>query len=305
MGVPSHPERGVLVLGGAGVDTIVQVPQLPLPYADSYLVPAITMRAGQTGDFLALGLHALGLPVHHVDVLGDDPEGALVRALHERWGITLTALPSSTGTKRAVNLVDPAGRRLSLYDVSRGGELDRFPEPLLAELAAGCRHVHVCITHPGAYALAQLADLDVTVSTDLHNWDGENPYHEQFAAAADVVFVSAAALADPEAALRRVLALGRARIAVATDGDRGGHLLTREDGTVRRFAAVTPPQPVVDSNGAGDAFAAGFLYGLLTGLPPERCAAYGAITGAHACTVAATAVDPLDRSALLARALTF
>lgn len=305
MRVPHHPVLDVLVLGGAGVDTIVQVPQLPLPYADSHLVPAITTRAGQTGDFLALGLAALGLRTHHVDVLGDDPEGALVRDLHAKAGIGLTELPSSTGTKRAVNLVGPDGRRLSLYDISRGGEHDRFPEPLLAELAAGCRHVHVCITHPGAFALAQLATLGVAVSTDLHNWDGENPYHEQFAAAADVVFVSATALADPPAALRRVLALGRARIAVATDGDRGGYLLTRDDEAVRRFAAVPPPRPVVDSNGAGDAFAAGFLYGLSQGLPPDVCARYGAITGAHACTVAATEVDPLDRAGLLARAGTF
>ena len=51
----------VLVLGGAGVDTIVYVPELPLPYADSYMVPAIEMRAGQTGDGVALGLAALGL----------------------------------------------------------------------------------------------------------------------------------------------------------------------------------------------------------------------------------------------------
>ncbi|WP_155370510.1 PfkB family carbohydrate kinase [Catellatospora vulcania] len=305
MRVPHHPALDVLVLGGAGVDTIVEVPQLPLPYADSYLVPAITTRAGQTGDFLALGLAALGLRTHHVDILGDDPEGALVRALHADAGLGFTELTSSTGTKRAVNLVGPEGRRLSLYDISRGGEHDRFPEPLLAELAAGCRHVHVCITHPGAFALAQLAQLDVTVSTDLHNWDGENPYHEQFAAAADVVFVSAAALGDPAAALRRVLALGRAQIAVATDGARGGYLLTSDDDTVRRFAAVAPPRPVVDSNGAGDAFAAGFLYGRSQGLPPDVCARYGAITGAHACTVAATEVDPLGRAALLARADTF
>ncbi|MEN3307276.1 MAG: acarbose 7IV-phosphotransferase, partial [Micromonosporaceae bacterium] len=50
----------VLVLGGAGVDTVAYVPELPLPFADSYQVPAIETRAGQTGDGVALGLHALG-----------------------------------------------------------------------------------------------------------------------------------------------------------------------------------------------------------------------------------------------------
>lgn len=51
------------------------VPELPLPYADSYMIDGgIRARAGQTGDFVALGLVALGLRVHHLDFLGDDPE---------------------------------------------------------------------------------------------------------------------------------------------------------------------------------------------------------------------------------------
>src|SRR5690242_9922591 len=97
----------VLVLGGAGVDTVVSVPDLPLPFADSYLVPAIRTRAGQTGDGVAIGLHALGLPTTHLDVLGDDPEGRLVRDLHEARGVPFVAVPTPAGTKRAVNLVDP------------------------------------------------------------------------------------------------------------------------------------------------------------------------------------------------------
>src|SRR6478672_4080015 len=100
-------ETDVLVLGGAGVDTIVYVPELPLAYADSYMVPAIRQRAGQTGDFVAMGVSALGLRVHHLDVVGDDPEGDLVRALHRDKGIPFTEVPSPQGTKRAVNLVDP------------------------------------------------------------------------------------------------------------------------------------------------------------------------------------------------------
>jgi acarbose 7IV-phosphotransferase len=50
----------VLVLGGTGVDTIVHVPELPLPFAGSIPVAAIQARAGQTGDVVAIGLRALG-----------------------------------------------------------------------------------------------------------------------------------------------------------------------------------------------------------------------------------------------------
>ncbi|MGB8946191.1 MAG: PfkB family carbohydrate kinase, partial [Streptomyces sp.] len=57
-----------------------------------------------------------------------------------------------------------------------------------------------------------------------------------------------------------------------------------------------------DSNGAGDAFAAAYLFGLLAGEPPLRCARYGAIAGAYACTVPATRTDVIGRERLLSLA---
>ena len=138
-------EYDVLVLGGAGVDTIVYVPELPLPFADSHLVPAIETRAGQTGDGVALGLTALGLRTHHLDVLGDDPEGELVRALHERHGVALITVPTAAGTKRAVNLVDPQGRRLSLYD---GQPRARTPTGCPEALLPGWPARHATSTSP-------------------------------------------------------------------------------------------------------------------------------------------------------------
>ncbi|MER5382644.1 adenosine kinase [Streptomyces sp. NPDC002688] len=290
----------VLVLGGAGVDTIVHVPELPLPYADSYMIrPGIETRAGQTGDFVALGLHELGLRTHHLDLLGDDPEGELVRALHRERGIPLTEVPQRAGTKRAVNLVGPDGRRLSLYDDSRSHEGDRLPEKTVRDLAAASRHAHVSITHPCAFALQALRESGVTLSTDLHNWDGENPYHEPFAYAADVVFVSTTALSDPERTMRRIVERGRAEAVVAMAGAEGAYLLA--DGELTHVPPVPPRTPVVDSNGAGDSFAAGFLFGRLTGEPVRRCALYGAIAGAYACTVPATRADAIGRDELLAR----
>ncbi|MHB9857790.1 PfkB family carbohydrate kinase [Streptomyces sp. YIM S03343] len=294
-------EIDVLVIGGAGVDTVVRVPELPLPYADSYMIDSgVVTRAGQTGDFVSVGLAALGLRVHHLDLLGDDPEGDLVRALHRRHGIGLTAIPQPAGTKRAVNLVGPDGRRLSLYDTSRSRPGDRFPEPTVRALAGASRHVHVTITQPSDEALPVLRESGATLSTDLHDWDGTNPYHEPYAYAADVVFLSAAALTDPEATMRRIAGRGRAEVVVATAGAEGAYLLA--DRELTRVPAVTPPAPVVDSNGAGDAFAAAFLQGWLNGEPPARCALYGAVAGAHACTVPATETEAIGRAELLARA---
>ncbi|MGV9229183.1 PfkB family carbohydrate kinase [Streptomyces nigra] len=291
----------VLVLGGAGVDTIVRVPELPLPYADSYMIDSgIRTRAGQTGDFVAVALTALGLRTHHLDFLGDDPEGDLVRALHREHGIPLTAVPQPAGTKRAVNLVGPDGRRLSLYDTSRAHPDDRFPEDTLRALAGASRHAHVSLTQPCAHALPVLRDTGVTLSTDLHDWDGENSYHEPFAYAADVVFLSAAALGDPERAMRRIAERGRAEVVVATAGPRGAFVLA--DDELTRLPAVTPPAPVVDSNGAGDAFAAAFLHAWLNRETPLRSALFGTIAGAHACTVPATETTAIGLGELRTRA---
>ncbi|WP_416962843.1 adenosine kinase [Streptomyces sp. Agncl-13] len=289
----------VLVLGGAGVDTIVHVPELPLPYADSYMIdPGIRTRAGQTGDFVALGLSALGLRTHHLDMLGADPEGDLVRALHRDRAIPLTEVPQPAGTKRAVNLVGPDGRRLSLYDATRAHPDDRLPEPTVRALATASRHAHVSITQPCAHALPLLRESGTTISTDLHNWDGENPYQEEFAHAADIVFLSTTALTgDPEHTMRTIAERGRARLVVATAGAEGAYLLA--DDELTHVPTTTPRKPVVDSNGAGDAFASAFLFGWLSGEPPQRCARYGAIAGAYACTVPSTEIDAIGRDELL------
>ncbi|MFJ3639327.1 adenosine kinase [Streptomyces sp. NPDC090108] len=294
-------ETDVLVLGGAGVDTIVHVPELPLPYADSYMIrPGIRTRAGQSGDFVALGLSALGLRSHHLDLIGDDHEGDLVRALHRDRDIPFTGVLSPGGTKRAVNLVGPDGRRLSLYDATRAQEPASFPEETVRALAASSRHAHVVITHPCALAMPLLHEAGLTISTDLHNWDGVDPYHEPFALGADLVFLSTTALADFEATMRSIAARGRARTVVATAGADGAYLLA--DGELTHVPAVTPPGAVVDSNGAGDAFACGFLFGRLRGEDPLRCARYGAVAGAYACTVPSTRADAIGRDALLAGA---
>ncbi|MFG1968389.1 carbohydrate kinase family protein [Nonomuraea fuscirosea] len=306
----------VLVLGGAGVDTTVYVPELPLPYRDTYQVPPVTDRIGNTGAGVALGCHALGLGVAFADLIGDDPQGALIRhALRDldcRWG------PAEAGTRRSVLLVGPDGRRTSFYDAkATPGEL--MPRQLYADVRP--RHVHLSIMD---FCRHLIPEFDgVPLSTDLHDWDGAADYQKDFAYGCDLVFLSAAALPDPPAVMRDLIARGRARTVVCTRGADGCLVLTRDEvlagggegevrvregevlfreGEVRAFPAAPLPGPVADSNGAGDAFVSGFLYGSLRGEPLERCVRLGAVAGAHACTVTGTHESPITEPLLLARA---
>ncbi|UBU17315.1 carbohydrate kinase family protein [Nonomuraea gerenzanensis] len=285
----------VLVLGGSGVDTTVYVPELPLPYRDTYHVPPVVDRIGNTGSGVALGCHALGLGVVFADLIGDDPQGALIR--HALRDLDCRFGPAEAGTTRSVLLVGPDGRRLSLHD-PKATPGERLPCELYAGVAA--RHVHVSITDRCRDVYPDLEGRPV--STDLHDWDGASDYHKDFAYGSDLVFLSATALRDPAAAMRGIVRRGRARTVVCTRGADGCLVLTRESGDVRAFPAAPLPGPVADSNGAGDAFVSGFLYGRLRGEPLERCVRLGAIAGAHACTVAGTHESPITEELLLARA---
>ncbi|MFI1828728.1 carbohydrate kinase family protein [Streptomyces sp. NPDC020412] len=275
----------VLVVGGTGVDTVVRVPALPVPLADSVGVGPIREHAGQTGGYVALGCRALGRSVTLLDHVGDDDPGRLVREHLAAGGVDFVALHSPTGTRRAVNLVDPAGRRMSFFDARDPGGL-RAPRETYLPLLRRARHVHLTITDFARHLFDDVEEAGVPVSTDLHDWNGVDEHHREFALRAQYVFLSSAgARSATEAVMREVLAAGRARSVVATAGAAGSYLLTRDgDGTVLPVPAVPPPAPVVDTNGAGDAYVSGFLHGLLSGRAPQECARMGARAGAHACT---------------------
>ncbi|MER6951523.1 PfkB family carbohydrate kinase [Nonomuraea sp. NPDC000554] len=160
------------------------------------------------------------------------------------------------------------------------------------------RHAHLSITDFSRHVYPDLAGTPV--STDLHDWNGTDDYQKDFAYQSDLVFLSATALPDPAATMRHIIRHGRAHTVVCTRGADGCLVLTR-DGDVRAFPAAPLPGPVADSNGAGDAFVSGFLFGRLRGLSLDECVRLGAIAGAHACTVPGTHESPITEAALLAR----
>ncbi|MGW3007871.1 carbohydrate kinase family protein [Streptomyces sp. NPDC001219] len=274
----------VLVVGGSGVDTVVSVGALPVPLADSYPVPPLYEAAGHTGTGVALGCAALGLTTGFVDFVGDDHPGTLVRERLAGTGVDFRPLISPHGTRRAVNLVAPDGRRMSFYDARDPADLRMPPEHYLPPLRRA-RHVHLSIMHFARFLYDDIEALGLPVSTDLHDWDGLTDHHREFALRSDLVFLSTAGAGERiGAVMREILREGRAEAVIATAGAGGAYLLSADDRTPRLVPTVVPPGPVVDSNGAGDAFTSGFLYGRLAGRDLEECARLGAVAGAHACT---------------------
>ncbi|WP_433529340.1 carbohydrate kinase family protein [Micromonospora sp. CA-263727] len=272
----------LLVIGGLGVDVRVRVPGLPLPVVDSVTVDPIELRIGNTGAGVVLAAHALGLRVAVVDTVGADPAGDLVRAALGRAGVHAVLAEDPAGTRRSVNLVDPAGRRMSLHDPRASDGPGPFTAAHLATLVQDAAHVHLSIMGWVRGLLPGLGDVlgeGVGSSTDLHDWDGRNPYHRPFAEVAELVLVSGTALGERAAAVAAALT---PRPVLVTRGADGVDL--HLGGGVRRVPAATPPGPVVDTNGAGDAFAAGVIAARLRGATWAEAAGYAARVAAAACT---------------------
>lgn len=70
---------------------------------------------------------------------------------------------------------------------------------------------------------------------------------------------------------------GRARIACITRGAEGSVVVTADE---THEIPVHPVAELVDTTGAGDLYAAGFLYGYTQGMPLDRCGRLGSIAAA-------------------------
>lgn len=92
-------------------------------------------------------------------------------------------------------------------------------------------------------------------------------------------------LKKPREQAEKFLAAG-ADTVVITCGGAGTYLLSRE----LRLKAGIFPQPFVGATGAGDAFDAGYIAGLIRGLDPRGCLAWGSALGAS-CVRAVSATE--------------
>jgi len=127
---------------------------------------------------------------------------------------------------------------------------------------------------------------------------GRNPYYEPFIEVATHIQFSAEATANPQSLMSRFIAQGKA-VALFTDGKRGASLMTADG--VRLQQAAVPGLPVVDSDGAGDAFFVGYLYGWLTRQPPPTCLQMATTCGGYTVTQRGLVYQDLSRAWLQQR----
>lgn len=276
----------VVVCGPVSWNHLIVLDRLPEPVPHMQLALDDIHTVGGTSAGKALHLTGAGRAVVLHTQLAEDDDGRAVRAALTRAGVDLRAHPSER-TERHVNLMTRAGERVSLYVTTPS-------EPDEAALVAAERSLDAAaaaVLDLGAFgarliARRRTAGWQAPVWVDLHDYDGGSPYHEPFLRAADVVFMNddrapatcGSRLDDAWALLAGCVARGP-RLAVCTRGADGAIALTA-DGQRAEIAAA--PAEVVDTNGAGDAFLAGFLAAHLGGDALTACLASGARAAATA-----------------------
>lgn len=259
---------GVTVVGSVNLDLVAALPRLPQP-GETLTATGLTRVPGGKGANQALAIRRLGLPVRLVAAVGADPEADSALELLRREGVELDRLQRVTEpTGLALIAVDDAGDttitvvpganaalRVSAADVAGADAVLTVLEVPDQAVAAAARHA------AGLFVLnaapARLVPAEVLRRADL------------------VVVNRAEYAALPGLAAARAVAI--------TDGPRGAVLV--RDG--QRVAAATPPTvDAVDGTGAGDAFLAAAVAGLLRGVPDSdlliRACAAGALAATRA-----------------------
>jgi len=246
----------VVSLGDLVLDVVVR---MDAPIATAADTPSRTaLSVGGQGANVAAWCASLGAEARWLGKRGDDPAGQLVSERLARLGVELTGPVEPDGTGVIVSLVDVAGERSMFPD--RRVAVTLHPDDVRADWLE-CDHLHVSgyalLAHPVAEAAARAVALargaGARISIDLSSWSTiRDAGAEGFRAlvesvAPDVVFANE----DED----RVFGGRLPGVAwILKHGARGCSF----DGDER---AALPVAEVIDTTGAGDALAAGWIVG--------------------------------------------
>ena len=255
----------VIVHGPSSWNMVVDVEELPPPTPHMLFARGHREVLGGTSAGKAAHLRDLGMDVELHTVLGTDAAAVAIENALRHAGISTVPVHVEGPSERHLNLMDRAGGRVSIYlDVPAGPapEVADAARHRLLEAASQARAVVLDLSQPSRDVIAEVAALDVPLWTDLHDYDGTSSFHAPFLAAAAHVFMNADRLDSPLEFLHSCTDRG-ARIAVCTLGADGA-IAVDSRGQEHRVAAERVTR-VVDTNGAGDGFMAGYLAAHLGG----------------------------------------
>ena len=241
----------------------------------------------------------LGMPSSFIGKIGDDELGLLFKSDQEQYGVKTVLLKSPRSSGRSMVFVS-GGNAERTFAVYLGAALDLVPEDLRPEWFEGYDYFHIEGYLVQNQALIRRAvelahDAGCIISLDMASYNVVESnlafLHDIIEKYVDIVFAneteskSFTKLGDPILALDEIARL--CKIAVVKIGKDGSWIKSGEE--VHFIPAW--PADTVDATGAGDTYAAGFLYAHSEGRSLKECGEVGSIVAAKVVEVIGTKID--------------
>ncbi len=258
-------------------------------YLHGAMPPGIEIGGGSAANTM-VGVAGFGGRAAFVGKLRDDRLGEVfaddLRASGVEFDVSLAAVGEPTA--RSLIQVTPDGERTMNTCLGISAALstaDISAETVQAAAIIYCEG-YLYDTDSAKSAIRHVMDIasdagttvSITLSDPFCVERHRNEWLDLLADKVDLVFANEAEIAalfctdDFEAATRRMADL--VSMAAITRSEHGSVVVTGD----QRLAVPASEVPnIVDATGAGDLYAAGFLYGYATGLPLQRCAELGSI----------------------------
>ncbi|MEO1335282.1 MAG: carbohydrate kinase family protein, partial [Myxococcota bacterium] len=242
------------------------------------------------------GYAQLGYKTGFVGYVGDDPWGDWIRRSLSNAEVQSLLMIDPAGTSRSINLMRSDGTRRNFYDGK--SHMTLTPDvDAITKFLQHARLLHVHLPNWARHLLPAARRAGVRIACDLQDMTTlDDPYRHDFIDAADFLFCSAANFDDPRPVADALLTRNpRATVVVGLGAD-GALLVDRNE--ARHFGPVDHPDPVIDTNGAGDSLAVGFLTArVFEGRSLEAAVHCGQVAARHTCTLRGT-MALITRSAL-------
>ncbi|MFZ0614531.1 MAG: adenosine kinase [Desulfobacterales bacterium] len=277
-----------------------------MTYVEKEFIEAVLARSSGTPRIVpggsacntVVGVGRLGGQARFVGKCGNGEWGRLFHEDLRRQNVEPALVGSDSPTGRVLSIITPDAQR-SMFTY-----LGASSETRPADLANGCFR-NAAVVHIEGYllfnpelmlaALAAARDAGSLVSLDLASYtvvqESRRLLDRIITEYVDIVIANEdearafTGLGSEQESLK-VLAQ-KAAIAVVKLGERGSMISHRG-----RTVTIDPlgPGRAVDTTGAGDLWAAGFLYGLVNGYPLEKCGWIGSACGYEVCQVIGAAI---------------
>lgn len=251
----------------------------------------IEFKLGGVALNAAVTVAKLGrLPVGLIGYIGDDKAGQMVKSELEKLDVDTSQLMAVETQPTAICIVcvHPDGERSFIMNIGANEKLRT--EGIKLDVLTPGDFFHI----GGTYSIArlqallkQLQKLQITVSIDLSadsrgKWTELTslcPYTDIFMANA-LETEQLTGISDPALAVQKIAAEGP-KMVIVKMGGKGSYIFTKAwAGHIPAFTVE-----VVDTTGAGDAFAGSLLYGLARGWDTEQAATFANAVGALCTTM--------------------